>query len=48
MDFDAIIERLKNRLWIPMSDTDAVDMIMESYMNGNIDEEEKEILLDLV
>ena len=48
MDFNSIFERLRNRIWNPLSETDAVDMIVDSYMNGNIDDEEKEMLLDLV
>lgn len=48
MDFDNIFDRLKNRIWMPMSDMDAVDMIINSYVDGNIDDEEKELLLDLV
>lgn len=48
MDFNSIFQRLHNRIWNPLSDTDAVDMIVEAYMNGNIDDEEKEMLLDLV
>lgn len=48
MSFDEIVERLKNRIWLPMSEADAVDMIVKANMNGNIDDEEKEMLLDLV
>lgn len=48
MEFDVIYERLKNRIWKPLSDAEAVDMIVESYMNEDIDNEEKEMLLDLV
>ncbi|MDE6053392.1 MAG: hypothetical protein K2G55_06475 [Lachnospiraceae bacterium] len=48
MNFDEIFDRLKNRVWIPMSNMDAVDMIINSYVDGNIDDEEKELLLDLV
>lgn len=48
MDFDAIVDRLKNRIWIPMSDAEAVDMIIKANMDGSIDDEEKELLLDLV
>jgi len=48
MNFDEIFERLKNRIWLPMSETEAVDMIVKSHMNGDIDDEEKELLLDLV
>ena len=48
MCFEDIVDRLKNRAWIPMADMDAVDMIVDSYMDGIIDEDEKEMLLDLV
>lgn len=48
MNFDDIFARLKNRIWLPMSEMDAVDMIVEANLNGNIDDEEKEMLLDLV
>lgn len=48
MNFDNIFDRLKNRGWSPMSDMDAVDMIIKSYIEGDIDEEEKDLLLDLV
>lgn len=50
MNFDELFDMLKNRKQshYPMSDTDAVDMIVKSYMDGNIDDEEKEMLLDLV
>ena len=48
MEFNDIFLRLRNRVWSPMSDMDAVDMIIESYMDGYIDDDEKEILLDLV
>ncbi len=37
MDFDAIFDRLKNRIWIPMSDVEAVDMIAKANMDSNID-----------
>ncbi len=46
--FNEILDRLKNRIWIPMSEAEAVDKISESFMNDEIDEEEKEMLLDLV
>ena len=48
MDFEAIFRRLRNRIWSPMSDMEAVDMIVEVHMKGNIDDDEKEMLLDLV
>lgn len=48
MKFDNILDRLHNRIWAPMSDMDAVDMIINSYVHGYIDDEEKEMLLDLV
>lgn len=48
MNFDNILDRLHNRIWAPMSDMDAVDMIINSYVHGYIDDEEKEMLLDLV
>ena len=48
MNFDEIFERLRNRTWLPMADMDAVDMIVKSHMNGDIDDDEKELLLDLV
>lgn len=48
MNFDNILDRLHNRIWAPMSKMDAVDMIINSYVDGYIDDEEKEMLLDLV
>lgn len=48
MNFDEIFDRLKNRIWLPMADMGAVDMIVKAHMNGDIDDEEKELLLDLV
>ena len=50
MNFDELFEMLKLRKQsnCPTSDTNAVDMIIKSYMDGDIDDEEKEMLLDLV
>lgn len=48
MNFDNILNRLDNRIWAPMSEMDAVDMIINSYLDGNIDDEEKELLLNMV
>ena len=50
MNFDELFEMLKLRKQsnYPTSDIDAVDMIVKSYMDGDIDNEEKEMLLDLV
>lgn len=48
MVFNDICERLKNRVWAPMDDGDAIDMIIDAYCNEEIDEDEKEMLLDLV
>ena len=50
MNFDELFDMLKNRKQshYPMSDTDVVDIIVKSYTDGSIDDEEKEMLLDLV
>ena len=50
MEFDELFDMLKYRKQnlYPISDTDAVDMIVNSYVDGNIDDEEKDMLLDLV
>lgn len=48
MDFDALFNRLKNRIWSPISDEEIVDMIIKAYMSKNINDEEKELLLDMV
>lgn len=50
MDFNNIFEELKARKlsWCPMSDTDAVELIVNANMNGYIDDEEKDILLNFV
>ena len=50
MDFDELFDMLKNRKqsYYPMSDTEVVDIIVKSYMDGSIDDEEKEMLIDLV
>ena len=42
MNFDEIFDRIRNRTWIPISDTELVDMIVNANMNGTIDDEEKE------
>lgn len=46
--FNNILDRLNNRTWISLSDFDAVEMIIEAYNREEIDEEEKELLLDHV
>jgi len=43
--FDIIFDRLKNKI---VTDMDAVDMIVGAYIRNEIDEEEKEMLLDFV
>ena len=48
MNFDEIFDRIGNRTWIPISDTELVDMIVNANMNGTIDDEEKELLLEMV
>ena len=50
MNFDELFELLKLRKQsdYPSSDADAVDMIVKTYVDGDIDDEEKEMLLDLV
>ena len=50
MDFDAIFNMLKIRKQshFPISSSEAVDIIAKAYIDGNIDNEEKEMLLDLV
>lgn len=48
MNFDEIFDRIRNRTWIPISDTELVDMIVNANMNGTIDDEEKDLLLEMV
>ena len=50
MNFNELFDMLKNRKQnlYPISDTEAVDMIVDSYIDGDIDVEEKDALLDLV
>lgn len=48
MTFNDIFERIRSRIWISISDTELVDMILNAYDAGNIDEEEKELLLNMV
>lgn len=48
MNFDEIFDRIRNRTWIPIFDTELVDMIVNANMNGTIDDEEKELLLEMV
>lgn len=43
MNFDNILDRLRNRIWAPMSEMDAVDMIINSWVHEYIDDEEKEL-----
>ena len=45
---DEIFDRIRNRTWIPISDTELVDMIVNANMNGTIDDEEKDLLLEMV
>lgn len=48
MTFNDIFERIRSRIWISISDTELVDMILNAYDAGNIDEEEKGLLLNMV
>ena len=48
MDFDAIFNRIRNRVWVPISNEEMVDIIVNAYMSQIIDDEEKELLLDMV
>lgn len=48
MNFDEIFDKIRNRTWIPISDTELVDMIVNANMNGTIDDEEKDLLLEMV
>ena len=48
MNFDEIFDRIRNRTWIQISDTELVDMIVNANMNGTIDDEEKDLLLEMV
>ena len=48
MNFHEIFDRIRNRIWIPISDAELVDMIVEAHMKGTIDNEEKELLLEMV
>lgn len=46
MDFDDIFISLTHR--VQMTDTEAIDIIIDAHLKGAIDEEEKELLLNLV
>lgn len=46
--FNEIFDRIRNRIWIPISDTELVEMIVIANMNGTIDDEEKELLLEMI
>lgn len=48
INFNEIFDRLRNRIWIPISDEEMVDMIVNAHMSGTIDGEERELLLDLL
>ncbi|WP_182426983.1 hypothetical protein [Clostridium sp. AF34-10BH] len=48
MNFDEIFDKIRNRTWIPISDTELVNMIVNANMNGTIDDEEKDLLLEMV
>ena len=48
MDFNNIFDKLKNRIWTPTSDFEMVEMIEKAYISETIDDDEKELLLDLL
>lgn len=48
MSFDNIVDAISSRIWFPMSEIEATDMIINSYVDGNIDDEEKELLLNWI
>lgn len=50
VNFNDIFEELKTRKseWFPMSDTDAVELIVNANMNGYINDEEKDVLLNFI
>ena len=48
MNFDEIFDKIRNRTLIPISDTELVDMIVNANMKGTIDDEEKDLLLEMV
>ena len=42
MNFDEIFDKIRNRTWIPISDTELVDMIVNANMNGTLENNDKE------
>ena len=41
MNFDEIFDKIRNRTWMPISDSELVDMIVNANMNGTLENNDK-------
>ena len=48
MSYVEILNKLKNNVGTVISDVDAVNMVAEAFVKGNINEDEKEKLFDVI